>query len=429
MTTPKPLSIAIVGGGISGLCLAIGLLNHSHIKVTIFESSLAFSEIGAGLALGPNAQRALASLSPAAERAFTDYATGNSSPEFNKTWFNFVHQVRGQQEILTLGSIENQTGQQTVHRAKFLDALVRLVPQDIVQFGKRLVRVSEQGEQTVLRFADGTSAKSDCVIGADGVHSNIRKHLLATGMPEANSVYSGIVAYRGLIPMEDAINILHKYALDAYLWCNNKGMVMSYPIDSGQVLNVVAAHYKTSWDGDTYVVDTEPEQLMKEFESFGEMPHNIIKLLDAPKAWALLDHLPAPNFYSKNVAVVGDAAHATTPFQGAGAGQAIEDALVLSQLLGKVQCTDGVESALAAYDTIRRPRTEKIVRTSREAMKLYTVIDNTDDWKRAWEGRMNWIWDIDLASHVADALRVFEQRHSDSCSTCVVDGPMRPNCT
>ncbi|RGP63501.1 mannitol 1-phosphate dehydrogenase [Fusarium sporotrichioides] len=406
MPTPKPLSIAIVGGGISGLCLAIGLLNHPHVEVSIFESSHAFSEIGAGLALGPNAQRALALLSPAAERAFTDDATGNSSPEFNKNWFNFMHQDRGRSEIVTLGSIENQSGQQTVHRAKFLDALVRIVPEDIVHFDKRLVRISERGEQTILHFADGTTVKSDCVIGADGVHSNIRKHLLGAETPEATSVYSGIVAYRGLIPMKDAIKTLHQYALDAYLWCSNKGMVMSYPIDSGQVLNVVAAHYKASWDKDTYVVDTNPEQLIEGFESFGEMPQNIIELLDRPKAWALLDHLPAPKFYSKNIAIVGDAAHATTPFQGAGAGQAIEDALVLSKLLGRVQCVHGFEPALAAYDTIRRPRTEKIVQTSREAMELYTVTNTTDNWKKAWEGRMNWIWDIDLAAHVADALRV-----------------------
>ncbi|SPJ72163.1 related to salicylate 1-monooxygenase [Fusarium torulosum] len=427
MTKHKPLSIAIVGGGISGLCLAIGLLRHPQFELSIFESSPAFIEIGAGLALGPNAQRALGLLSPAVEQAFWNLATGNTSPEFSKRWFNFRYSSRGGQEDSDLGSIENQSGQQTVHRAKFLHALASIVPDGIVQFGKRLVRVSERGESTLLHFADGTTANADCVIGADGVHSNMRKHLLGAATPEAAPVFSGIVAYRGLIPMEHANEALDKYAHDAYLWCGDEGMVMSYPIDSGQVLNVVAAHYRSSWDEGAYVVDSKPEKLRKDFESFGEIPREIIKLLGIPKAWALLDHLPAPRLYSKNIAIVGDAAHATTPFQGAGAGQAIEDVLVLSQLLARVHCIHEIEPAFAAYDILRRPRTERIVQTSREAMELYTVTNTTEKWKQAWHGRMNWIWDIDLEAHVADALTMFEQRELGGCSCRMMDGSVQPD--
>lgn len=112
--------------------------------------------------------------------------------------------------------------------------------------------------------------------------------------------------------------------------------------------------------------------------------------------WGLLDHTSASCYYLKNTAVIGDAAHATTPFQGAGAGQAIEDALVMSKLFGQVQSLHDIESAFAAYDAIRRPRTERVVQTSRQAMKLFTftdaaVGDDVEKWKQAWEGRMNWI--------------------------------------
>lgn len=268
----KPSSIAIVGGGIGGLCLAIGLANHQHLRVSIFEAASAFTEIGAGLALGPNAQQALRLLSHAAERAFRNQATANSSPEFSNTWFDFRRGIDG----LSLGKMENKTGQQTVHRAKFLDELAKLIPQGVAHFGKRLARLEETGlSDILLHFTDGTTATADCVIGADGVHSTVRKHLLGAATPAATPVFSGIVAYRGLIPIEVADEVLGEYAHNAYLWCGKGGMVMSYPIDFGRLVNVVAACDGKSWDQGASAVPSTPEQLSQDFEGWrGGAPKN-----------------------------------------------------------------------------------------------------------------------------------------------------------
>ena len=146
--------------------------------------------------------------------------------------------------------------------------------------------------------------------------------------------------------------------------------------------------------------------------------------------WAMLDHLPAPRYYSRNIVIMGDAAHATTPFQGAGAGQAIEDALVLSTLIRRVQCLHDIEPALAAYNTIRMPRTQRVVQTSRDAMKLFaftdgTINDNVEKWKQTWNGRMDWIWDIDLRVHVADALEIYRQKSQDNRNCNVAKGYTR----
>lgn len=127
---------------------------------------------------------------------------------------------------------------------------------------------------------------------------------------------------------------------------------------------------------------------------------------------------------------MGDAAHATTPFQGAGAGQAIEDALVLSTLIQRVQCLHDIEPALAAYNTIRMPRTQRVVQTSRDAMKLFaftdgTVNDNVEKWKQTWNGRMDWIWNIDLRVHVADALEIYRQKSQDNRNCNVSKGYTR----
>ena len=95
----------------------------------------------------------------------------------------------------------NETGQSTVHRAKFLEEFVALVPKEVAHFGKRLVWI-EEGEAggsapLVLHFKDGTTAEADCVIGADGVHSVARKHILGADHPALEPTFSHSVAYRG----------------------------------------------------------------------------------------------------------------------------------------------------------------------------------------------------------------------------------------
>ena len=112
--------------------------------------------------------------------------------------------------------------------------------------------------------------------------------------------------------------------------------------------------------------------------------------------------------------MMGDAAHTTTPFQGQGAGQAIEDALVLETLLGKVTTTEHIPNAFAAYDQVRRPRSQKVVTTSREAgllvgMKEEGVESDLRKMKKKLDTRMHWIWNRDLVAQNEEALRLFEE--------------------
>jgi len=122
----------------------------------------------------------------------------------------------------------------------------------------------------------------------------------------------------------------------------------------------------------------------------------------------LFDHPPAPMFYKGRLCLLGDAAHATTPHQGAGAGQAIEDALVLSNLLGQVSSLADIDEAFKAYDAVRRPRSQRVVTTSREASQLYELEHESigfdlDKARTELEVRCKWIWDEDLSSQVKKA--------------------------
>ena len=157
-------------------------------------------------------------------------------------------------------------------------------------------------------------------------------------------------------------------------------------------------------------------QLASLFDGWGKMCHNLLEIFDTPNLvmWALRDDLPAATYTLGNVAMMGDAAHATTPFQGQGAGQAIEDALVLETLLGRVQDPKHIPNAFAAFDQVRKARSQRVVTTSREAgllfgMRAKGVGDNLEKIKEKVETRMNWIWNRDMEKQNAEAIALYEE--------------------
>ena len=131
--------------------------------------------------------------------------------------------------------------------------------------------------------------------------------------------------------------------------------------------------------------------------------------------WAIFEHRPASTYARGRVAIMGDAAHASTPYQGAGAGQAIEDALILETVLGKITHPAQLSNALKAFDAVRRPRSQKCVRTSMEAGEIIgmkpSLVGNPPDLKRIegmLETRMNWLWDVDMPGECQKAVEIFE---------------------
>lgn len=122
-----------------------------------------------------------------------------------------------------------------------------------------------------------------------------------------------------------------------------------------------------------------------------------------PSQWAIFEHPPISTFCRSRIAILGDAAHASTPHQGAGAGQAIEDAHVLAELLGdsRVRTNQDVVAAFKAYDEIRRPRSQKVVTSSKEnAYLLCLCLDGVGDdemkLKETFQSRLRWLWDLDM---------------------------------
>jgi salicylate hydroxylase len=164
---------------------------------------------------------------------------------------------------------------------------------------------------------------------------------------------------------------------------------------------------RPSWESETWVTPSTKEELAAEFESWGTVPRKIIDMVQNTDIWALFDYAdnPSKTYYKGRVCVSGDAAHASTPFQGAGAAMAIEDAYVLSNLLGAIHRPEDVETSLRAYDAVRRERTQKMVETSREAGQVWglDLEGHGDDYAKIMHNatrRMFWIWDEDLEKEV-----------------------------
>ncbi|KAF8863465.1 salicylate 1-hydroxylase-like protein [Acephala macrosclerotiorum] len=426
-TPKKPFHVAVCGGGIGGLCMAIGLL-HQNISCTLYESAPAFAEIGAGVSFGPNAVRAMSLIDPDIKKGYDKIATSNAWPEKKKFWFEFNLGQKGEmwgdmkapgKEMLKVAQVvAGDIGQSSVHRAHFLDVLVNLVPDGVAKFGKRVEQVEKKGERMVLTFHDGSTAEADAVIGCDGVKSRTRQILLGENHQTTNPTFTGKCAYRGLIPMNKAISAIgEELARNSQMYMGRHGHVLTFPIENGKTMNVVAFQSKADgkWEDERWVLPMKKEDMFNDFAGWGDDVQHILSLMEKPDVWALFDHPPAPTYYKGRFALLGDAAHASTPHQGAGAGQAIEDAFVLSNLLGQVNSVNQIEKAFQAYDAIRRPRSQKIVTTSREAAAIYEFEDeklrnDLDLIKRTLETRYDWIWDEDLPQQLRNAQEVAGQR-------------------
>lgn len=277
------LRVAIVGGGIGGILTAIGLLKYPHIDVQVYEAADEFAEIGAGLLLGPNAVRAMKCISPEIYEAYQQLHTGNLSPKHKYTWYDFVY-ATGPSAGKTICSVKSEVGQSSIHRGKFLNALVRALPKENAHLRKRLERIEEQsndqdeGDTVALHFADGTIAEADCVIGADGVHSTTRKFVFPDNWRDFQPIFTGVVGYRGLMPMADARKAMgDDLAMNSFTFCGNDCVTASFPIDHGETFNLIATKYSSSrtWDG-PWVQSTNFEEIK---DVFSDWPAETFKLL------------------------------------------------------------------------------------------------------------------------------------------------------
>lgn len=417
-----PLDIAIIGGGITGLALGMALYYHApHLPFVIYEAASSFGEIGAGVGISPNASRAIKLINPRMHEAFERRRTPNHTAEKKNVWMDMLCGEDGPpgSEVVSgkhIAEVEMGQPRGGIHRAHWVDELVKLLPEGRGRFGKRLKSLEEIEEGVRLEFADGTVATHSAVIACDGIKSKTRQIILGKDDPASQPVFSGKYCYRGLIPVETiAPEIGDLEARNAVNYWGYHRHVLAFPIEQGKTMNVVAFCSKDKWDSDAWVVPASKADMVKDFSGMCEHVQKIIAHVQKPDIWALFDHQPAATYHRRRICLMGDAAHASTPHQGAGASLGIEDAYVMGMLLKEVNAPSDFDAAFEAFDHVRRPRTQRLVATSREAGQLYNfeLEGIGDDIVKAAEKlrtRMAWIWDHRVEDDVDAALTRYRDR-------------------
>lgn len=411
--TGRPPHVAIVGGGLCGLALAIALEKRA-ISFTIYEARSSFTELGAGINLGPNTLEALRLIDPVLSDEVLRLCTRNPPPK-EDLWMT-IRLGGPTKEFEDAGLLTEltapPTGNATIRRNDLLQLLADTINFDHVSFNKKVVNLTEAVGGVVLTFSDGTTAAADVVVGCDGIHSIIRRELLGANHPAANPQYSGVGAYRAVVPMHELeAAVGPSIARSSTLFVGPGAYIIMYPIELGTKVNIGFWVYRPGpIDEREWVLASQKEEMQSQFLGWGETVQRIIALVGDPSFWPTFCHTKQPiSVSSDRVCLIGDSAHSMPPHQGAGAGQAIEDAYVLADALSTVSSSDGwsndqIKNALKAYENVRSPRSQKVLETSVEAMDFWCSLHREDlteqDVQRfacKAQERFHWIWHNDIA--------------------------------
>ncbi|KAL4731012.1 hypothetical protein ACLX1H_003054 [Fusarium chlamydosporum] len=388
-------------------------LHNKGISFMLYEDAKEFSAVGAGIGFAPNGMRTMDLIEPGFRPLYEDICVGNKGEDSQNIFFEGMLLQEG---------------------LELLDIMTSFIPKGSVQFNKRLTKIEQQPDGVTLSFQDGTTAKCDVFAGADGIKSVVRGHVLEKYPSQIPPVYAGAYCYRAVIPMSEAYEIMGDLTDVAKFYFGPKRSAVTYRITKGEEFNYLlcVADSPNGWKLENQVTERiSHDQMMADFDGPGIDPRFRQLLAKAkPVKWGFFHHPRTSAYFRDRVALVGDSAHASLPFQAAGAAQGLEDALVLSGIFSELakQSQRGVDqllsiqAGLAAYDSVRRPRAQFQLEQAAEVgdMIFFQHKDVGDDLNKILpklqQGRFNWLWFHDLEDDVKEAVGRMRRTMTDSPS-------------
>jgi 2-polyprenyl-6-methoxyphenol hydroxylase-like FAD-dependent oxidoreductase len=342
----------IIGAGIGGLTAAIALLQKG-IDVRIYEQACEMNEVGAGIWIAPNGLKVLEELGLSDEVIYSGNAlTRISIIDLKEKPISVIETAR-----LTL---KYKFTTIALHRAKLQKILASHIPADKIHFGTKFDSYRQSGRSVTAQFADGTSAEADFLICADGIRSNGRLQLHS----RLNLRYSGQTCWRFVtdfeLPKQEEGNMYE-------IWSDRKGLRVGYSKINEKQIYVFITNYEKAGNKDNIrTIIADLQTLCADFPSI------VKRLIDAADKERIIrtdlfDCKPIGPWTQQRVALMGDAAHATTPNLGQGACQAIEDAYTISQQLN---LNEDIDTAFRNFEAKRRKKASYITKTSWQFSKL-----------------------------------------------------------
>jgi salicylate hydroxylase len=359
--------VAIIGGGIGGLTAANALLR-AGIEVAVYEATAELKEIGAGVALHPNAMKVLRAIGVEDEVRKVE---GGSEWQVMRNWKTgrMIARTSRQQQAASFG-----LAGATVHRADLLDVLADALPPDIVTLGKRCTEVRSDGDTAVAHFADGSEIEADVIVGADGIHSTVRGSLFGPDAPR----FTGKICYRSVVPTAGVRG--GPPVSESAQWFGPHGTIVLYPLRGAELVNVVCHYDDDGYRHESWIAECGREEVLERYAGWNESLLRLFAAAGTWYKWALYDRDPIPQWTRGRVTVLGDAAHAMLPYLGQGACQAIEDGAVLATALS-AEASDPL-TGLSRYERTRRPRASRVVLYSRERGESNHLTSRWAAWRR-----------------------------------------------
>jgi salicylate hydroxylase len=389
--------VLIAGAGIGGLTAALALLERG-MRVSVFERVSQLKEIGAGFHCTPNGTRILNALGlkdaidkvgvRLADRDIRLWNTGQS-------WKLPGHGAESEKRY--------GAPYMAFHRGDLHTILATEVSRrqpDAVQLNANLVAFSQDGARVTIRLEKGETYSGEALIGADGVHSTIRKQLYG---PD-NAKFTGEIAWRGLIPVGRLPERMRGSITSN--WIGPHGSVTVYPVRRGELVNFVGLVERDDWRVESWIEEGSHAECERDFRGWHEDIFTLIRNIETPFKWALFLREPQKRWSSGRVTLLGDACHAMVPYLGQGANSAIEDAYVLARCL---EADTDVANALLRYEKARRERaTELVQQSSQQSKRIHDPV--LGDPQQAipyietnWapekiKGRYDWIFEYDAST-------------------------------
>ncbi len=336
----------VIGAGIGGLTTAIALAQRG-IETTVFEQASEINEVGAGIWVAPNGLK-----------LYHKLGLSNEIIKHGKMLdkITVTDLKNSPVSVIDGKKIEAKHGFRTlaIHRAILQKILANQLPKDRIVLSKKFKSYSQTESEVFAEFEDNSKAEADFLIVADGIRSNGRLQM----NKNSDLRYSGQTCWRFVADFDLPVN----QNADMYeIWADKKGLRVGYSMINSRQVYVYITNYEKA--GGTDNSQTVIQDLLKICEDFPEIVNRMISAAKAEDIIRtdLYDFKPISNWVDKKVALLGDAAHATTPNLGQGACQAIEDAYAISEQLN---ANESIEAGFKKYQNKRIKKATFITNTA-----------------------------------------------------------------